>query len=131
MLAQVRAIVAGTEKITTNLIRSVARDSLQTAQPFLRALRKGDYSSLPNFEDIIQPLDYVRLAEREQEKLKIELVKTIAPEVVETPVTTTTPKRKKPQKEVTKGGLLDVWTKRGKRSGYLALKEAGYIEEAA
>jgi len=128
MLAQVRAIVTGTEKLTTTLIRSVARDSLQTAQPFLRALRKGDYSSLPNFEDIIQPLDYVRLAEREQEKMKIELIRTV-PEVVEPTPQEAKPKRK--PREVAKGGLLDVWHNRGKKSGYSALKEAGFMEDAA
>ena len=56
MLAQIRAIVSGQEKVTPNIIRSVAADSLQFAAPALSALRRGDRAALQQFEDI-EPLD--------------------------------------------------------------------------
>lgn len=123
MLAQIRAIVTGVEKLTPNLLRSVARDSLQTAQPFLQALRKGDYTRLPNFEDIIQPLDYVRLADEERAKHKIEIVpvpKLEKPVVIEIP--------KPLEKRMVKDGMVEIWQNRKKKSGYMALKDAGFVE---
>ena len=115
MLAQIRAISTGLERVTPTVIKSVARDSLQTAQPFLQALRTGDYTSLPNFEDIIQPLDYTKLAE-EQAKKKPK------PE----PKETTLPKRE-PLKKIPAGGLLKIFRGRGKVCGYEVLKENGAI----
>jgi len=56
MLAQIRAIVSGQERLTPNIIRSVAADSLQFAAPALAALRRGDRAALQQFEDI-EPLD--------------------------------------------------------------------------
>ncbi|MCB0192596.1 MAG: ATP-binding protein [Anaerolineae bacterium] len=56
MLAQIRAIVSGQERLTPNIIRSVAADSLQFAAPALSALRRGDRAALQQFEDI-EPLD--------------------------------------------------------------------------
>lgn len=56
MLAQVRAIVTARspadEIITTDIIRSVARDSLRQAQPVLTALRRGDDRYLSAVPDI-------------------------------------------------------------------------------
>lgn len=52
MLAQVRAIVTGEEAVTTDIIKSVARDSLQQAQKVLDALRRGDLNSVADVEDI-------------------------------------------------------------------------------
>lgn len=56
MLAQIRAITtartASEEVITTDIIRSVARDSLKQAQPVLQALRTGNTEQLLKVPDI-------------------------------------------------------------------------------
>src|SRR6266404_8715107 len=56
MLAQIRAIVTAptpdAEVITSDIIRSVARDSLKQAQPVLAALRRGDTDYLSTVPDI-------------------------------------------------------------------------------
>lgn len=83
MLAQIRAISTRLERITETIIRSIGKDSLHNAQPFLQALRTGDYSKLQNFEDIIQPLDYAALAEQETRRQPIRLVENSREETVE------------------------------------------------
>jgi hypothetical protein len=118
MLAQIRAITTGVEQVTPTIIKSVARDSLQTAQPFLQALRSGDYTHLPNFEDIIQPLDYAKLAEKELER------KVKVPSPTKKPERTPEPKRERKDPQ---GGLLDTFKARGKDCGYEALKEADFV----
>jgi hypothetical protein len=57
LLAQVRAICTGIEKITPSIIRSVARDSLRLAQPALRAIRTGDASAVATMTDL-HPIDF-------------------------------------------------------------------------
>jgi len=57
LLAQVRAISTGVEKITPSIIRSVARDSLRLAQPALRAIRTGDVSAVATMTDM-HPIDF-------------------------------------------------------------------------
>jgi hypothetical protein len=57
MLAQIRAIVTGMERVTRAAIRSVATDSLRLAAPVLRALRKGDSIALQTVEDVYIDLD--------------------------------------------------------------------------
>jgi hypothetical protein len=55
MLAQARAITTskdGKEELTRNIIRSVALDSLQQAQPVLEALRNGDQQRLEAYDDM-------------------------------------------------------------------------------
>lgn len=55
MLAQARAIttsVDGTEELTSDIIRSVAADSLKEAREVLHALRMGDTAALNKYEDI-------------------------------------------------------------------------------
>lgn len=68
MLAQVRAITTAPtpedEIITTDIIRSVARDSLKQAQPVLVALRRGDthyLSTVPDVNPIVID-DFIRQA---------------------------------------------------------------------
>lgn len=59
MLAQIRAITAdetGEERLTEEIIRSVAQDSLKTAQRVLNALRPGDMEGLETIEDV-HPID--------------------------------------------------------------------------
>ncbi len=74
MLAQVRAIVTARspedEIITTDIIRSVARDSLRQAQPVLSALRRGDDQYLSAVPDInpINADDFILEARKELPK---------------------------------------------------------------
>jgi hypothetical protein len=75
MLAQIRAITTdetGEERLTEEIIRSVARDSLKTAQRVLNALRLGDMEGLENIEDI-HPIDiepFLQKAFRELQHLE-------------------------------------------------------------
>lgn len=74
MLAQARAITTasnGREELTTQIIRSVAADSLRQAQPVLRALRMGDTPALDQYEDM-RPIDinpYLRAGANTQANL--------------------------------------------------------------
>lgn len=55
MLAQIRAISSdqtSEERLTVDIIRSVARDSLRQAQKVLSALRRGDMDALSDVEDV-------------------------------------------------------------------------------
>jgi hypothetical protein len=52
LLAQVRAISTGIEKITPAIISSVAKDSLRMAQPALRAIRTGDMRAVATMTDL-------------------------------------------------------------------------------
>lgn len=75
MLAQIRAITAdetGEERLTEEIIRSVAQDSLKTAQRVLNALRLGDMEGLEKVEDI-HPIDiepFLQKAYRELQQLE-------------------------------------------------------------
>lgn len=55
MLAQVRAITTGVEKITKGIIQSVAKDCLKTAREVLDALKEGSLEKLRSCGDI-QPI---------------------------------------------------------------------------
>ena len=52
MLAQVRAIGTGIERITAEIIHSVAIDSFKMAHPVLNALRTGDRNALRLLNDV-------------------------------------------------------------------------------
>jgi hypothetical protein len=65
--AQVRAIGVGQERITPPIIRSVARDLLRQAEPFLDALRKKDRHALLSMEDAL-PIDLEEFMTREIRK---------------------------------------------------------------
>ncbi|MEQ9668314.1 ATP-binding protein [Coleofasciculus sp. G2-EDA-02] len=52
MLAQVRAITTGKEKLTKGIIQSVALDYLRTAREVLNALKSGSLERLKNCEDV-------------------------------------------------------------------------------
>ncbi|WP_096202054.1 ATP-binding protein [Bacillus sp. FJAT-45350] len=56
MLSQVRAIATGEERITKQIIKQVARDSLRLVRPMLEALRSGIPSEIAKYEDI-RPID--------------------------------------------------------------------------
>ncbi|MFT9820811.1 ATP-binding protein [Lysinibacillus sp. NPDC056185] len=53
LLAQVRAIDSGLEKITSQLIQKVAKRDLQILQPMLKALKSGDPREIAKYEDIV------------------------------------------------------------------------------
>jgi len=57
LLAQVRAISTGAEKITPAILGSVAKDSLRMAQPALHALRTGDMRAVATMTDL-HPIDF-------------------------------------------------------------------------
>lgn len=56
-LVQWRAIGEGSEKITSSLIRQVAKDSLRLAKPMLDALRSGDENKLAMYSDLCIDID--------------------------------------------------------------------------
>lgn len=56
MLSQVRAIAIGEEKITKQIIKQVASDSLRLVKPMLDALKSGIPSEIAKYEDI-RPID--------------------------------------------------------------------------
>jgi hypothetical protein len=56
MLSQIRAISTGEEKITKQIIKQAANDSLRLVKPMLDALRSGIPSEIAKYEDI-HPID--------------------------------------------------------------------------
>jgi hypothetical protein len=56
MLSQIRAIATGEEKITKQIMKQVASDSLRLVKPMLDALRSGIPSEIAKYEDI-RPID--------------------------------------------------------------------------
>ncbi|MCA9469972.1 MAG: ATP-binding protein [Nitrospira sp.] len=58
ILAQQRAISTGRERLTANVVRSVARDSFRLMAPVLTALRTRDYQALSHMEDVCVPKSY-------------------------------------------------------------------------
>lgn len=122
MLAQIRAMKTGRERVTAALIQSVAADSLRLAQPMLQALRSGDRMKLAQFEDI-QPLD----VETHIQAARAEVVTAMSEAAV------STSKAAKPMsqrlasgKQVTPEGLLAVEAT-DDQSMYTQLEQAGYI----
>jgi hypothetical protein len=57
LLAQVRAIMTGSEKITLSILESVAKDSLRSAQTALNAIRTGDMRAVASMTDL-HPIDF-------------------------------------------------------------------------
>lgn len=70
ILAQIRAITSGKERITPQIIRSVSRDNLKLVEPMLSALRSDNAIQIAQYGDInIAPIEgFV-----EAEKSKLEL----------------------------------------------------------
>ena len=52
IMAQIRAITTGAEKVTERIIRSVGVDSFQLSQPMRNALSSGDIKQIERFDDI-------------------------------------------------------------------------------
>jgi hypothetical protein len=57
LLAQIRAISTGSEKITPGTLESVANDSLRSAQPILHAIRTGNMRAVATMTDL-HPIDF-------------------------------------------------------------------------
>jgi hypothetical protein len=152
MLAQVRAITTGVEKITVSIIKSVAKDCLRTARKILNALKSGNLEDLKNCEDVLA-IDIEKFICEESDKfieenVKGEVIKeaTSLTQNFETKQSIASDKnidnsssiksRKKsqssPKKPIEKGDLLSILDKALSRgiSGYQAFKEAGYIKAA-
>lgn len=76
MLAQVRAISTGRERITASIIKSVAKDCLRTARKVLDALKETDGNKrlklLMDCEDV-KPIDIEPFIEQEREHLPNEI----------------------------------------------------------
>jgi hypothetical protein len=125
MLAQIRAMTTGRERVTPALIRSVAADSLRLAQPMLRALRSGDRMQLAQFEDI-QPLDiapYLHTASVETVNASL----LSLPNQAETRMGTAA---SNPPRQVLREGLLALETTPD-QSLYETLRQAGYTRPVA
>ena len=74
MLSQIRAIASGEEKITKQIIKKVASDSLRLVKPMLEALKSGIPSEIAKYEDI-RPIDIDE--EVEKYKASIDMQKKI------------------------------------------------------
>ena len=122
MLAQIRAMTTGRERVTPALIQSVATDSLRLAQPMLAALRSGDPMKLAQFEDI-QPLDIstaFAVTQKQPTLAKTQKVNSVSVQSdmpVKSNLTTT---------DRSRTGLLAVTTDPD-FSMYETLRESGYI----
>jgi len=68
LLAQVRAIMSGTEKITAGLIKSVARDHFRTAKEVLDALKAKDWKKLKDCKDV-KPINIAPVIRTAQNQL--------------------------------------------------------------
>jgi hypothetical protein len=55
VLAQLRAIVTGVERITINILNKVYEDELKPVHPMLSALRSGDPDRIAEFSDLMVP----------------------------------------------------------------------------
>jgi hypothetical protein len=55
VLAQLRAIVTGVERITTNILKKVYESELKPVHPMLAALRSGDPDRIAEFSDLMIP----------------------------------------------------------------------------
>jgi hypothetical protein len=55
VLAQLRAIVTGVERITTSILKKVYESELKPVHPMLAALRSGDPDRIAEFSDLMIP----------------------------------------------------------------------------
>jgi hypothetical protein len=74
VLAQLRAIATGVERITVNLLKQVYHDELKPVHPMLAALRSGDVEKIKDFSDLqLTDIDKKILDLRQKiDKLKVE-----------------------------------------------------------
>lgn len=152
LLAQVRAITTGKEKLTKGIIQSVALDYFRTAREILNALKSGSVERLKNCEDV-RPINVEPFIEQELGHQKMADFITPQNDVVvesSTPLssepkpkiepatstnslsTKTTKKSKKTPKDASSSGLPEIVVE-GTSSGmsaYQTLKQEGYIGDS-
>jgi hypothetical protein len=75
LLAQVRAILSGKERVTAAIVKSAARDHLRLAQPVLKALRSGKPAEIARYDDI-DALDFGQAFAQETESARSVTVAT-------------------------------------------------------
>lgn len=149
MLAQVRAITTGVEKITVGIIKSVAKDCLRTARKILNALKSGNLEDLKNCEDVLA-IDIEKFLSEEQDKLRdvnvlYQEIKAPESDLENSDMKLSTDeknisnsskiknkKKSQSQRATDKCILLEILDKAQLSgiSGYQAFKEAGYIIDA-
>jgi hypothetical protein len=78
MLAQIRAIVSGSEKITVGIIRSVAKDDLNLPGPALKALKAKNWRAIEDYEDIF--IDKAAFIKKIHGKLMDQKINAASPE---------------------------------------------------
>lgn len=152
ILAQIRAIVAGMERLTPALLRSVATDSLQLVAPVLAALRRRDSLALQTVEDVYLDLDALI-----GQEIRTRAVETRSAVCVPSPCDEekeerhlvhetsgsdghdqgSAPRRQLPEQSedrlVSPGDLLQIMASARQAKGpvYDALRQAGYIRSSA
>lgn len=65
LLSQYRAMVAGIEEVTAELMHQVAAEEFQLLQPMLDALASGDPARIAKYDDL-RPLEFENILQREQ-----------------------------------------------------------------
>lgn len=148
ILAQIRAIVTGRERITPALLRSVAADSLQLVAPVLAALRHRDSLALQTVEDVYLDLDALidqEIGARVAETRTVLPVPSTGDEEKETSplaqeasradrpdAAASQPPEQSKDSPVSPSGLLQVMASARQEKGslYEAFQQAGYIRPA-
>lgn len=97
-MAQIKAISSTkTEKITTSLIRTIAKDNLKLIKPMLDALKTGNVNKIVKYEDIsmeinafiknemnnLQVKDKIEQIKKHRENQKIDIIKDVKIQVIE------------------------------------------------
>uniref|UniRef100_UPI0012EC0D7A ATP-binding protein n=1 Tax=Cohnella thermotolerans TaxID=329858 RepID=UPI0012EC0D7A len=70
VMSQIKAITSGTEQLTPQLIKGIAKDNLKLVQPMLDALRSGNAVQIAKYADI-QPIQIEGFVAAEQSKLDL------------------------------------------------------------
>lgn len=97
-MAQIKAINSTkTEKITSSLIKTIAKDNLKLVKPMLDALKTGNVSKIVKYEDIsmeintfiknemnnLQVKDKIEQIKKHRENQKIDIIKDVKIQVIE------------------------------------------------
>jgi hypothetical protein len=145
LLAQVRAILSGKERITPAIVKSAARDHLRLAQPVLKALRSGKAAEIAPYDDI-DALDFDRAFANESESARtVTAAATSVSDSVEQPPEEKAepekgPTQPKPRKRVGVAKkarkapedlreIVEAGASKG-RASYESLRLAGYLRPA-
>lgn len=142
VLAQYRAIAIGFEKVTPELICSVADDEFKLLQPMLDALASGDPVRIAKFDDL-SPLNFDKIIQREQSlmasRMSVQALRDkVSAEACEGDTAASSPasaaKEKRPRNVQVKPDELPpddlrkrVFASGTEKSGYELLKECGVV----